>query len=324
MLVAVGRAPLVQGLGLDEIGVPTDPRAGIATDDHMRTAIPTIFAAGDVAGRWQLAHTAFREGEIAAENAMGHESALGSPSVPRPIYTDPEIAGVGLTEAQARERYGDDVAVGMFPWVANARAVMSGATTGWVKSIHETTYGELLGLVIVGPARHRPDRGGRRRDRLPSRRSRPSQTGSHRIRHCRRRSRKQGSSPSAGPSTYRRSAADVRLREIPQARHRDVDRLVVPETADPQARHGGCRRIRRRRGAVVRAPAPQAASLPLAAPPRPRRRRRPLVVAAAAGRGRRLGRLGARRAGGTCGAGPGRARPGAGARPASGAGPAAT
>jgi len=151
MLVSVGRAPLVQGLGLDEIGIPTDPRSGIATDDHMRTAIPTIFAAGDVAGRWQLAHTAFREGEIAAENAMGHDSALGSPAVPRLIYTDPEIAGVGLTEAQARERYGDDVAVGVFPWSANARAVMSGTTTGWVKSIHETTYGELLGLVIVGP-----------------------------------------------------------------------------------------------------------------------------------------------------------------------------
>ena len=151
MLVSVGRAPLVQGLGLDEIGVPTDPRAGIATDDHMRTAIPTIFAAGDVAGRWQLAHTAFREGEIAAENAMGHDSALGTPAVPRPIYTDPEIAGVGLTEAQAREQYGDAVAVGSFPWVANARAVMSGTTSGWVKSIHETTYGELLGLVIVGP-----------------------------------------------------------------------------------------------------------------------------------------------------------------------------
>jgi len=151
MLVAVGRAPSVKALGLEEIGIPTDPRSGIATDDRMRTAIPTIFAAGDVAGRWQLAHTAFREGEIAAENAMGHESSLGTPAVPRPIYTDPEIAGVGLTEAQARERYGDAVAVGVFPWVANARAVMSGATAGWVKSIHETTYGELLGLVIVGP-----------------------------------------------------------------------------------------------------------------------------------------------------------------------------
>jgi len=151
MLVSVGRAPLVQGLGLDEIGVPTDPRAGIATDDHMRTAIPTIFAAGDVAGRWQLAHTAFREGEVAAENACGHEAIVDNRAVPRPIYTDPEIAGVGLTEAQAREQYGDDVAVGTFPWVANARAVMQGDTVGWVKSIHETKYGELLGLIMVGP-----------------------------------------------------------------------------------------------------------------------------------------------------------------------------
>jgi dihydrolipoamide dehydrogenase len=151
MLVAVGRAPLVQDLGLEALGVEADPRAGIRTDDQMRTSVPHVYAAGDVAGRWQLAHTAFREGEIAAENAMGHESRLGNPAVPRPIYTDPEIAGVGLTEAQARELHGDNVAVGVCPWAANARAVMSGDTTGWVKSIHETAYGELLGLVVVGP-----------------------------------------------------------------------------------------------------------------------------------------------------------------------------
>jgi dihydrolipoamide dehydrogenase len=118
----------------------------------MRTSVPHVYACGDVAGRWQLAHTAFREGEIAAENARGHAVELGDPAVPRPIYTDPEIAGVGLTEREARERYGDErIAVGMFPWAGNARAVMSGDTAGWVKSIHETTYGELLGLVIVGP-----------------------------------------------------------------------------------------------------------------------------------------------------------------------------
>ena len=151
MLVSVGRAPVVEGLGLEAIGIAADRRAGIPTDERMRTSVPHVFAAGDVAGRWQLAHTAFREGEIAAENAMGHDSRLGDPAVPRPIYTDPEIAGVGLTERQARELYGDAVAVGQYPWVANARAVMSGDTTGWVKSIHETTYGELLGLVIVGP-----------------------------------------------------------------------------------------------------------------------------------------------------------------------------
>jgi dihydrolipoamide dehydrogenase len=150
MLVAVGRAALVDGFGLEEAGVTFD-RGGIGTDDHRRTNVPHIFAAGDVAGYWQLAHTGFREGEVAAENAMGHEATFGTPAVPRPIYTDPEVAGVGLTEAQAREAHGDDVVVGRCPWVAIARAVMSGNTTGWVKTIHESRYGELLGVVIVGP-----------------------------------------------------------------------------------------------------------------------------------------------------------------------------
>jgi len=113
--------------------------------------VPHIYAVGDCAGYWQLAHTAFREGEVAAENACGHDAIVDNRAVPRPIYTEPEIAAVGLTEAQAREEYGDDVAVGQFPWVANARAVMQDETIGWVKSIHETRYGELLGLVMVGP-----------------------------------------------------------------------------------------------------------------------------------------------------------------------------
>jgi len=151
MLVSVGRAALVEGIGLEAAGVQFD-RTGIATDDHRRTSVPHVYAVGDCAGYWQLAHTAFREGEVAAENACGHEAAMGSPAVPRPIYTDPEIAGVGLTEAQAKERYGEEnIAVGRAPWAAIARAVMSGDTTGWAKTIHETTYGELLGVVIVGP-----------------------------------------------------------------------------------------------------------------------------------------------------------------------------
>ncbi len=151
MLVSVGRGPLVEGIGLEAAGVAFDVRKGVYTDDHRRTTVPHIYAVGDCAGYWQLAHTAFREGEVAAENALGHEAVMGNRAVPRPIYTDPEIAGVGLTEAQAREQYGDDVAVGMFPWVANARAVMQNETVGWVKSIHETRYGELLGMVMVGP-----------------------------------------------------------------------------------------------------------------------------------------------------------------------------
>jgi dihydrolipoamide dehydrogenase len=151
MLVSVGRGPTVEGIGLEAAGVQFDRRSGIAADERRRTSVPHIYAVGDCAGYWQLAHTAFREGEIAAENALGHDAVFSNRAIPRPIYTDPEIAAVGLTEAQAREEYGDDVAVGRFPWVANARAVMQDETVGWVKSIHETRYGELLGLVMVGP-----------------------------------------------------------------------------------------------------------------------------------------------------------------------------
>ena len=151
MLVATGRGPLVQGLGLERAGVKFDRRTGIATDARRRTSVPHIYAVGDCAGYWQLAHTAFREGEVAAQNACGHDATVGHRAVPRPIYTDPEIASVGLTEAQAREQHGDDVATGTFPWIANARAVMQNETAGWVKSIHATRGGGLLGLVMIGP-----------------------------------------------------------------------------------------------------------------------------------------------------------------------------
>src|ERR687898_823265 len=151
MLVAVGRGPVVEDIGLEEIGVQFDKRKGIAADEHRRTTVRHLYAVGDCAGYWQLAHTAFREGEGAAENACGHEAVVDNRAVPRPIYTDPEIAGVGLTEAEAREQYGDDVAVGQFPFSANGRAMMQNETVGWVKSIHESRYGELLGVVMVGP-----------------------------------------------------------------------------------------------------------------------------------------------------------------------------
>src|SRR5919108_2136535 len=151
MLVATGRGPNVRDLGLEENGGEHDEKKGIAADERRQTTVDHIYAVGDCAGYWQLAHTAFREGEVAAENAMGHDAVVDNRGVPRPIYTDPEIAAVGLTEAEAREQHGDDVEVGTFPWVANARAVMQNETVGWVKSIHESRYGELLGLVMVGP-----------------------------------------------------------------------------------------------------------------------------------------------------------------------------
>ncbi len=152
VLVSVGRVPSVENIGLEAAGIGFDLKNGIQTDEHRRTNVPHIYAAGDVAGHWQLAHTAFYEGEVAAENATGNDAVVGTRSVPRPIYTEPEVAAVGLTEAEARASYGDElVAVGRFPWVANGRALMQSDTSGWVKTIHETRYGELVGLVVVGP-----------------------------------------------------------------------------------------------------------------------------------------------------------------------------
>jgi dihydrolipoamide dehydrogenase len=106
---------------------------------------------------------------------MGHDAVVDNRGVPRPIYTDPEIASVGLTEQAAREQYGDDVVTGSFPWVANGRAIMQNETTGWVKTIHESRYGEFLGSswsVRTSPTSSRPvwSRS------TPRRRSRPSPT----------------------------------------------------------------------------------------------------------------------------------------------------
>jgi dihydrolipoamide dehydrogenase len=152
VLVATGRGASTADIGLDKAGVDFDKRKGVIADRHMRTNVSHIYAVGDVAGVYQLAHTSFREGEIAAENALGHESEMDYTAVPRCVYTDPEVAAVGLTEAQARERHGDDTIVtGRFPFSASARAQMYAEKGGWAKTIHETRYGELLGLVIVGP-----------------------------------------------------------------------------------------------------------------------------------------------------------------------------
>jgi dihydrolipoamide dehydrogenase len=151
VLVATGRRANVDDLGLEAAGVEFE-RGRIPTDATRRTNVPNIYAVGDVAGYWQLAHTAFREGEVAAENIAGHAVEM-SGAVPRCIYTDPEIAAVGLTEAEARAQYGDDrVRVGKFPFSAIARAAMFADRTGFVKTIHETTLGELLGVVVVGPS----------------------------------------------------------------------------------------------------------------------------------------------------------------------------
>jgi dihydrolipoamide dehydrogenase len=149
ILVATGRVANVEDIGLEAAGVTGEKRR-IPVDSHMRTNVPHIYAAGDVAGNWQLAHTAFREGEVAAENALGHASEIDYRSTPRCVYTDPEVASVGLSEAQAREQYGDQVVTGTMPYAAIARAAMYGDRTGFVKVIGEARYGELLGMVAFG------------------------------------------------------------------------------------------------------------------------------------------------------------------------------
>lgn len=149
LLVATGRGANVEGIGLEAAGVTYD-RTGIATDATRRTNVANIYAVGDVAGHWQLAHTAFREGEVAAENIAGHRAEVTG-AVPSCIYTDPEVAGVGLTEKEAVERYGaDNVMTGQFPYAAIARAAMFADKTGFFKMIAHAKTGELLGVVIVG------------------------------------------------------------------------------------------------------------------------------------------------------------------------------
>ena len=149
ILVATGRGATVEGLGLETVGIEFD-RTGIKTDATRKTSLPHVYAVGDVAGYWQLAHTAFREGEVAAENIAGHHVEV-SGAVPSCIYTDPEVASVGLSEREAVEKYGrDNVVSGQFPYLAIARAAMFADKTGFFKQIYHAQTGEVLGVVIVG------------------------------------------------------------------------------------------------------------------------------------------------------------------------------
>jgi dihydrolipoamide dehydrogenase len=149
VLVAVGRQPNTEELSLDRVGVHTD-KSGIPVDAQMRTNVPGVFAIGDVTGSMQLAHVASEGGKVAVETALGRRSSLALKTVPSCVYTNPEIASVGLTEKQAREA-GHDVQVGRFPLRASGKALTYGETNGFVKVVSSTRFGEVLGLHIVGP-----------------------------------------------------------------------------------------------------------------------------------------------------------------------------
>ncbi|ERI09847.1 dihydrolipoyl dehydrogenase [Aneurinibacillus aneurinilyticus] len=149
VLVAVGRKPRMAQLGLENTSVIWTER-GIEVSDNMSTSVPHIYACGDVIGGIQLAHLAFHEGEVAGANACGGSHQAHSYTIPRCIYTWPEVASVGLTERQARQQYGD-IRVSEFPFSANGKALILQEQIGKVKVITEPVFQEILGISIVGP-----------------------------------------------------------------------------------------------------------------------------------------------------------------------------
>lgn len=151
VLVAVGMRPRSRGIGLEEVGVKLDARGFVPTDAQCRTNVPGIFAVGDVSGPPMLAHKATKEGEICAEVIAGKASAKDWVTIPGIIFTDPEIATVGLTEAQAKEQ-GLEVKVGRFPFAALGRAMSIRETDGFVKVLTDKASGRVLGIHIVGPS----------------------------------------------------------------------------------------------------------------------------------------------------------------------------
>lgn len=151
VLSAIGRAPNTEDIGLERAGVKLTDRGFIGIDRQMRTSVEGVYAIGDVAGPPLLAHKGSHEGIACVEAIHGDPHAgIDYANIPNCTYCHPEVASVGLTEEQAREK-GYDVQVGMFPWIANGRALTAGETDGFVKVIRDKKYSEVLGAHIVGP-----------------------------------------------------------------------------------------------------------------------------------------------------------------------------
>jgi dihydrolipoamide dehydrogenase len=149
LLVAVGRAPVTGKLGLDALGVKLD-RGYVEVNDMMQTAVPSVYAIGDVVDTPWLAHVAMSEGILAVEHMAGREvRPINYDHVPSCTYCDPEVASVGLSEQEATDR-GYDVVTGKFPFTALGKAGILGKTAGFVKVVRETRYDELLGVHIIG------------------------------------------------------------------------------------------------------------------------------------------------------------------------------
>ena len=150
VLVAIGRRPFTDGLGLDNVGVETDKRGCITVDEHFKTAAEGVYAIGDVIPGPMLAHKAEEEGVALAEMLAGQAGHVNYDTVPGIVYTWPEVAAVGKTEEELKEA-GVDYTVGKFPFAANSRAKAVHDTDGQVKILADTKTDRILGAHIIGP-----------------------------------------------------------------------------------------------------------------------------------------------------------------------------
>jgi len=150
VLVSVGMRPNTKGLNLDKVGVKTDDRGFIAVNEHRQTNISNIYAIGDVTGGLLLAHKASHEGIVAAEAIGGAAMGVDWKAVPYAVFTDPEIAGIGLTQAEA-EKQGLKIKIGKFPYRAVGKGIATLATDGFAKVISDAKTDEILGIHLFGP-----------------------------------------------------------------------------------------------------------------------------------------------------------------------------
>jgi len=148
VLVAVGRRPNWENLGLEEVGVKVE-RGFVTVDKRLRTNVPGIYAIGDVAGQPMLAHKASREAEVVAEVIAGHKTEFDVRVIPAVIFSDPEVASAGITADEAKQR-GRDVKVGKFPFSVLGRAIANADTDGFVKVVIDAGTKEVLGIHVVG------------------------------------------------------------------------------------------------------------------------------------------------------------------------------
>jgi dihydrolipoamide dehydrogenase len=150
ILSAVGRTPNGKDIGADKAGVNVDERGFIHVDNQLRTNVPHIFAIGDVVGQPMLAHKAVPQGKVAAEVIAGKKHFFEPKCIPSVAYTDPEVAWVGVTELQAKEK-GLNYDKGVFPWAASGRSLSLGRDEGITKVIFDKDTNRIIGCGIVGP-----------------------------------------------------------------------------------------------------------------------------------------------------------------------------